>query len=220
LNTVLLGPPGAGKGTQAAVIRERAGGPHISTGDLFRAALKDESPLGRQVRQYLESGQLVPDDVTSAMVAQRLAQADCAKGCVLDGYPRTVAQAGDLDRILAEGGSRLDLVLYFDVTEATAIERLSGRRLCKQCGAGYHVKYMPPKKAGTCDRCGAVLIQRTDDREETIRERLAVYDRQTRALVDAYAGRGLLRRIDANAAPEVVADAVRAAVDEARRSAR
>lgn len=215
MNIVLLGPPGAGKGTQAAKIRRKYGVVHISTGDLFRAALKDESELGKSVKEYLESGRLVPDEVTSAVVARRIDQPDCAQGSMLDGYPRTLKQAADLDKLLEERSRKLDLVLYFDVTETTAVERLSGRRMCKTCGAGYHVKHMPPKQENLCDRCRSELIQRTDDRPETIRERLNVYTEQTKALVKEYKSRGLLRRVDANKAPEEVAAAVFAVLDGA-----
>lgn len=210
---VLLGPPGAGKGTQAKFIQARYNVAHISTGDLFRAALGENSDLGRKVKSYLESGQLVPDDVTCAMVAQRVAKPDCAKGFMLDGFPRTLPQAAALDKLLAALKLRLDAVMYFDVTDATAVERLGGRLTCK-CGAGYHVKYMPPKKAATCDKCGAGLIQRADDMPETIRERLRVYEKQTAALIEEYKRRGLLRRVDANVAPEAVTASVVAELDK------
>lgn len=205
---VLLGPPGAGKGTQAARIGERYGVAHVSTGDLFRAALEDESELGRSVKEYLDSGRLVPDEVTSAMVARRINDGDCAAGFMLDGYPRTPVQAEDLGGMLSARGRRLDVVLLFDVSEATAVERLGGRRMCGGCGAGYHVKFMPPRVADVCDVCGAALRRRADDRPETIRDRLKVYAAQTRALVAVYAAQGLLRRVDANDSPESVAAAV------------
>lgn len=213
MNIALLGPPGAGKGTQAAKICEKYGVVHISTGDLFRAALKDESDLGRSVKEYLDSGRLVPDEVTSAMVARRIEAPDCADGFMLDGYPRTPRQAEDLSQMLADGGRRLDAAILFDVTEATAVERLSGRRSCPQCGSGYHVKYMPPQTDGVCDECGVALILRTDDEADTIRERLKVYASQTRALVKMYAAAGLLLRVDANGSPETVTDAVSAALE-------
>lgn len=212
---VLLGPPGAGKGTQAKEIQARYSLPHISTGDMFRAAMKQESELGRMVKGYLETGKLVPDEVTSAVVADRVAQKDCAKGFMLDGYPRTVAQAESLDEILKKSGRKLNAVLYFDVSEATAVERLSGRLLCPKCGAGYHIKYMTPKRDRICDKCGAGLIQRADDKEETIRERLRVYANQTEALVKEYERRGLLRRVDADRAPEEVTQAAFQALDKA-----
>ena len=210
---VLLGPPGAGKGTQAEQIRKRYGVAHVSTGDMFRAATKQQSDLGRTVRGYLESGTLVPDEVTSRVVAERLSQPDCADGVMLDGYPRTLGQAKALDGILTAKGASLDAVVYFDVTEETAVKRLSGRLTCPSCGAGYHRTYMPPKRDGQCDQCGAKLVQRADDHEETIRGRLKVYASQTEALVAEYDRRGVLRRIDANLAPREVTKAVFAALD-------
>ncbi len=216
MNIVLLGPPGAGKGTQAKKIRERYGLVHLSTGDLFRAALKDESELGRKVKSYLDSGKLVPDEVTSAMVARRIEQPDCEAGCMFDGYPRTLRQAADLARLLEERNRKLDAVLYFDVSDETAVERLSGRRLCKQCGASYHIKYMPPKEDGRCDKCGGELIQRSDDRPETIRDRLRVYEEQTSALVAEYEREGLLHKIDANGPPETVTALVMNALAEVK----
>ncbi len=205
---VLLGPPGAGKGTQAKEIEERYAVAHISTGDMFRAATKQEDELGRTVRGYLESGQLVPDDVTSRVVADRIGRPDCQRGFMLDGYPRTIGQAEALDRVLSDRGRRLDAVLYFDVSEETAVERLSGRLTCPACGAGYHKKYMPPTSDGRCDRCGGELTQRADDSPETIRERLRVYARQTEALIAAYEARGILHRIDANRSPSDVTAAL------------
>jgi len=217
---VLLGPPGAGKGTQARQIQERYGLPQISTGDLFRAAMGSESPLGRSVKDYIESGRLVPDEVTSAVVAERIAQPDCRKGFMLDGFPRTLPQAQALDALLAARRLPLDAVLYFDVTDAVAVERLSGRRTCGRCNANYHVQHMPPKKAGFCDRCGGALTQRPDDQPETIRKRLEVYAQQTRALVAEYDRRGVLYRIASDEAPEKVTASVFAILDKiwARRS--
>jgi adenylate kinase len=211
---VLLGPPGAGKGTQARQIQERYGPAQISTGDLFRAAMGRESPLGRSVKGYIESGRLVPDEVTSAVVAERIAEPDCRKGFMLDGFPRTLPQAQALDGLLAARGLPLDAVLYFDVTDEVAIERLSGRRTCSKCNANYHVRHMPPKEAGRCDRCGSALTQRPDDKPETIRKRLEVYVQQTRALVEEYERRGLLRRIASGETPEKVTESVFAILDK------
>lgn len=213
---VLLGPPGAGKGTQARQIQERYGLPQISTGDLFRAAMGRDSPLGRSVKRYIESGRLAPDEVTSAVVAERIGEPDCRKGFMLDGFPRTLPQAQALDALLAERSLPLDAVLYFDVTDAVAIERLSGRRMCSRCNANYHERHMPPKQAGRCDRCGSALTQRPDDQPDTIRRRLQVYEQQTRALVEEYDRRGLLRRIASDEAPEKVAASVFAVLDEIR----
>lgn len=205
---ILLGPPGAGKGTQAARIRSRYALPHISTGDLFRAATAEHSELGHRVKGCLDAGQLVPDKVTSEMVAQRIEQPDCRGGFMLDGFPRTMGQVSALDEILAERNLKLDVVLFFGVTDDTAVERLSGRLLCERCGAGFHKKHMPPKQEGVCDKCGGPLVQRADDMPETIKERLRVYDAQTSALVREYDCRGLLRRVDANETPRAVAAAV------------
>ena len=210
---VLLGPPGAGKGTQAKRIQERYNLAHISTGDLFREALEEDGKLGRSVKEYLDSGRLVPDELTSAVVAKRIERPDCANGVMLDGYPRTPNQAGALDEMLANRGRMLRLVLYLDVTERTAVERLGGRLTCRECGLGYHVKHMPPRKPGECDRCGGELYQRADDKPDTVRERLKVYAEQTRALVEDYKRRGLLRRIDANSGPEEVTAAVETVMD-------
>ena len=201
---VLLGPPGAGKGTQAKRIQSRLGLAHVSTGDLFRDAMAEDSDLGRSVKGYLESGRLVPDELTSAVVGKRIERPDCRAGIMLDGFPRTVAQGNALDEMLKARALKLDAVLFFDVTERTAIERLSGRRMCKACGAGYHLKYMPPREADKCDACGEELYQRTDDRPETIRDRLQVYGEQTSSLVHEYERRGLLRKIDANGPPEEI----------------
>ena len=211
---VLLGPPGAGKGTQARQIQERYGLPQISTGDLFRAAMGGESPLGRSVKGYIESGRLVPDEVTSAVVAERIGEPDCGKGFMLDGFPRTVPQAQALDALLAERRLKLDAVLYFDVSDAVAIERLSGRRMCSRCNANYHERNMPPKQAGRCDRCGGALTQRPDDQPETIRKRLQVYAQQTRTLVEEYDRRKLLHRIASGETPEKVSASVFAVLDE------
>ncbi|EKP94868.1 adenylate kinase [Thermaerobacter subterraneus] len=194
---IFLGPPGAGKGTQAARLAQRAGVPQIATGDMFRAAVREGTPLGLEAKRYMEAGQLVPDQVTLGLVRERLAQPDCRKGFLLDGFPRTVPQAEGLNEVLAGLGARLDGVLYFDVPDAVVVERLSGRRVCPACGATYHVRFEPPQVEGRCDRCGAELVQRSDDREETVRQRLAVYRQQTEPLVRYYREAGLLHTVDA-----------------------
>ena len=195
---IFLGPPGAGKGTQAARLAERAGVPQIATGDMFRAAVREGTPLGLEAKRYMEAGQLVPDEVTLGLVRERLAQPDCRAGFLLDGFPRTVAQAEGLKDVLAGLGVRLDGVLYFDVPDAVVVERLSGRRVCPACGATYHVRFDPPRVEGRCDRCGAELVQRADDREETVRQRLAVYREQTEPLVRYYREAGLLHTVEAD----------------------
>ncbi|PZN09417.1 MULTISPECIES: adenylate kinase [Thermaerobacter] len=195
---IFLGPPGAGKGTQAARLAQRAGVPQIATGDMFRAAVREGTPLGREAKRYMDAGQLVPDHVTLGLVRERLAQPDCRAGFLLDGFPRTVAQAEGLEAVLAELGVGLDGVLYFDVPDAVVVERLSGRRVCPACGATYHVRFDPPQVEGRCDRCGAELVQRPDDREETVRQRLEVYRRQTQPLVDYYRDAGLLHTVAAD----------------------
>lgn len=193
-----MGPPGAGKGTQAAKIAEHFGIPHISTGDIFRAAINSGSELGRKLKQFLDAGKLVPDEVTIAVVRERLEQPDCENGFLLDGFPRTIPQAEALDQILREMGTELDIVLNISVAPEIIVQRLSGRRICRNCGATYHVKFQPPKHPGVCDRCGGKLYQRSDDNEETVKERLDVYTKQTAPLLDYYRKRGLLTQVDGN----------------------
>jgi adenylate kinase len=196
MRVILLGPPGAGKGTQAKLIEERAEVPHISTGDILRRAVAAETPLGREAKVYMDRGELVPDALVINMMQQRFAEDDCRRGFLLDGFPRTVAQGEALEEMLGDCGMPIDHVLQLVVTRAELIRRLGGRRTCRRCGAMYHLAYDPPKRAGTCDRCGGDLFQRTDDREETIIARLDVYDRQTAPLSTFYRSRGLLREID------------------------
>ncbi len=188
MRLVLLGAPGVGKGTQADAICAARGVPHVSTGDMFRAAMTDGSELGARVKGFVESGKLVPDDVTAELVSRRLQAADCSKGFLLDGFPRTVGQAERLEKILAGLKAGLDAVIYMTASEETVVERLSGRRMCsnKACGANYHVKFKAPKKEGVCDLCGSALYQRADDTEATIRGRLKVFREQTEPLVAWY----------------------------------
>lgn len=193
---VLLGPPGAGKGTQAKLLQEQFAACQISTGDILRQAVAQQTPLGREAGQYINRGALVPDEVIVNLVAERLKEKNCEKGFILDGFPRTIPQAESLDHILKEMKLSLNGVLSVQVPEQTIIERLAGRRTCKNCGALSHVVFDPPKKPGICDRCGGELIQRDDDREETVANRLRVYDNQTAPLVSYYRERGLLREID------------------------
>ncbi len=194
-NLVFLGPPGAGKGTQAKMLSQKLGLLHISTGDILRSAVEKKTPLGVKAKEYMERGELVPDDLIIALIEEVLPQQG---GFVLDGFPRTVAQAKALDRLLDSKGMSLSAVILFDVPDDTVVERLSGRRICPRCGAVYHLRYNPPREDEICDRCGARLIQREDDREEVIRKRLSVYREQTAPLVEYYSKRDILVKLDAS----------------------
>jgi adenylate kinase len=196
LNIVLMGLPGAGKGTQASRILEVLDIPHISTGDMFRAAVKEETPLGLEAKSYMEQGQLVPDRVTIGIVRERLGKDDCANGFLLDGFPRTVPQAEALDELTKELHRAIDFVLYIEVSEEELLKRLTGRRICRDCGASYHVVFAPPKVEGVCDRCGGELYQRADDSAETVQERLKVNLEQTRHLLHYYESTGKLHRVN------------------------
>jgi adenylate kinase len=196
MNLVFLGPPGSGKGTQARLLQEREGIPRISTGDILRAAVAAGTPLGRQAAGYLARGELVPDDIMIAVVEDRLRQPDTRRGFVLDGFPRTRAQADALDRILAAQGRRLDAVVYFQVSDTTVVRRLAGRRVCRAAGHIYHVEFHPPRVPGRCDLDGSPLDQREDDREETVRRRLEVYRRETEPLAEYYRSRGIFTVVD------------------------
>jgi adenylate kinase len=195
MRIILLGPPGAGKGTQAKLLIERLQVPQISTGDMLRAAVQNGTPLGRQAKAFMDRGALVPDDVIIGLVRERLQAPDSARGYILDGFPRTVAQAEALEKTLADLRLSLDHVLCLDVPSEDLVVRIAGRRTCRQCGAMSHVRFSPTKREGVCDACGGETYQRDDDREETVRRRLTVYAEQTAPLVRFYAGRGLLRRI-------------------------
>jgi adenylate kinase len=195
MRIILLGPPGAGKGTQAKLLVERLGVPQISTGDMLRTAVKDGSPLGREAKAFMDRGALVPDAVIIGLVRERLQGSDCARGYILDGFPRTVAQAEALETALAGLRVRLDHVLCLDVPTEDLVVRIAGRRTCRQCGAMSHVRFSPTKREGICDACGGETYQRDDDREDTVRRRLGVYAEQTAPLVRLYEGRGLLRRV-------------------------
>jgi len=195
---IFLGPPGVGKGTQAKEAAAANGVPHISTGDILRAEVGAGSGLGAQAKAYMDKGELVPDDLVVEMVALRLAQPDCAHGYLLDGFPRTMAQAAALEAKLAERGETIDRVLYFSAPDEVLIRRLSGRRTCPNCKAGFHVETMPPKTEGVCDHCGAELIQRDDDKPETVRNRLEVYAARTAELIDHYENAGNLTEIDSS----------------------
>lgn len=205
---LLMGPPGAGKGTQAASLVEKFAIPHISTGDMFRAAVKEGTELGRQAKACMDAGQLVPDNVTIGIVGERLAKADCKKGFILDGFPRTVDQADALDKILVSLEIKLTRVLNIDVPAEELIARAVGRRICKKCGATYHVTFKPTAKAGICDACGGETYQRADDSEATMKNRLSVYVSQTKPLIDYYQNAGLYTEVDGRQAINKVFDDV------------
>ncbi|NQT19673.1 MAG: adenylate kinase [Planctomycetes bacterium] len=195
MKTVLLGPPGAGKGTQAEHIARKYEIPHISTGDMLRQATKNQTPVGLEAAGYIDKGELVPDDVIVRMVKERLGRPDCRKGFILDGFPRNLQQGKALAHTLDELGTDLDAVVYINVPEHDVIDRLSGRQTCRNCGEGYHVKYMPPKNKGVCDKCGGQLYQRTDDNAQTIKNRLEIYRQQTADLISYYDSINLLVEI-------------------------
>jgi len=196
MNILFMGPPGAGKGTQAERIVEQFGIPHISTGDAFRLAMKEGTPLGLKAKEYVDQGLLVPDDVTNGIVRERLQQDDCKNGFLLDGYPRTPAQAEPLDGMLKETGRRIDHVISLVVDRDMLLKRLTGRRICKSCGATYHILFNPPKQEGVCDKCGGELYQRSDDTEEKVGTRLDEYLSKTEPLLRYYRDQGLLREVD------------------------
>jgi adenylate kinase len=196
MNLVLMGLPGAGKGTQAERIVENYSIPHISTGDMFRAAIKEGTPLGIKAKSFMDQGHLVPDEVTIGIVRERLSKDDCENGFLLDGFPRTVAQADALEGMLTELGKSIDYVINIDVDQSILMERLTGRRICKNCGSTYHLVFNPPANAGVCDKCGGELYQRADDNAETVGNRLEVNLEQTKPLLDFYNAKGYLRNID------------------------
>ncbi|HEY89639.1 MAG TPA: adenylate kinase [Thermoflexia bacterium] len=209
---ILLGPPASGKGTQATKLRAALELPHIASGDLFRYNLKHQTELGLKAKGYMEQGELVPDAITIRMVMARLRQPDCAGGALLDGFPRTIAQAEALEAALAEEEAQVNLVLNIVVPDDVLVERVTGRRLCRECGASYHVKFLPPQAAGICDKCGGELYQRPDDTEETVRTRIAVYWEQTSPLVDYYRQQSVLVDIDGNQSVEKVTESLTAKV--------
>lgn len=195
MNLILLGPPGSGKGTQSHLLHARLKVPSISTGDIFRAACRKKTPLGRKAERFISNGQLVPDEIVIGIIKQRLAQPDCNSGYILDGFPRTIAQAEALTRILGEKGKKLDAVVNFDVADDELVRRTSGRRLCRQCETSYHLDFAPPKQAGICDRCGGELYQREDDHVATVERRLQVYKDQTSPLIAYYKKEGILKNV-------------------------
>mgnify|MGYP001431501368 FL=1 len=209
---VLLGPPGAGKGTQAQIIAREFGLTHVSSGDLFRENLKNQTELGKLAQGYMNRGELVPDDVTIAMVKERISRSDCANGALLDGFPRTPAQADALAGMLAELGGKVHCVPYISVPAEVLIERLGGRWTCPQCGRVYHEKYNPPRTTGVCDDDGATLIQRDDDKAETVERRIRVYMEQTMPLIEYYRRQGLLVEVDGTKSIEEVSRDILAAI--------
>jgi adenylate kinase len=192
---ILMGPPGCGKGTQAKRLEEEFGLPQLSTGDLLRKAVKESTPVGIKAKDIMERGDLVPDDIIVGVMRERMSKNDCRNGFILDGFPRTVAQAEALRELLKESGTELSAVINIDIEDGEVIRRLTGRRQCGLCGSTYHVEFSPPKKDMLCDKCGAPLIQRSDDKEDTVKARLSVYRRQTAPLISYYEKQGLLKNI-------------------------
>lgn len=208
MNLILLGPPGAGKGTQAAKIIEKYDIPHISTGDIFRENIKKGTELGKKAQEYMNRGELVPDELVVEIATDRLAKDDCSGGFLLDGFPRTVFQAEELDKFLEARGSKIDHVLDIEVGRDELMVRLTGRRVCKTCGASFHVVNIPPKQEGVCDVCGAELLQRADDNEETASNRIEVYNNETRPLIDYYEKAGNISHIDGTTGLDNVFDTI------------
>ena len=208
-----MGPPGVGKGTQAVRLRDAVGGVHVSTGDMLREAVQAGTPLGQRVREFLEQGALVPDELMGDVIAARLGRPDAAGGFLLDGFPRTAAQVEILDRVLGRLGMRLDAVYLLRAPRREIVSRLAGRRVCPKCLAVYHLDNRPPRSAGVCDACGSALVERSDDTEAVILERLEVFERQTLPAAEAYRHRGLLHEVDATGDPDAVFERLRAAVE-------
>ena len=196
MKIIMLGAPGAGKGTQAQMIADKYNIPHISTGDIFRANIKNGTELGKKAKEYMDQGQLVHDELTVQLLLDRVKNDDCKEGYVLDGFPRTIPQANVLDEELSKLGDHVDFSINVDVPDENIIHRMSGRRACLKCGATYHVDYIPPKKDGICDTCGSDLVQRDDDKPETVKKRLEVYHDQTQPLIDYYDKKNILRTVD------------------------
>lgn len=196
MKIIMLGAPGAGKGTQAKMIAEKYQVPHVSTGDIFRANIKNGTELGKEAKKYMDQGQLVPDELTVKILLDRVAQDDCANGYVLDGFPRTIPQAQVLDEALTKLGESIDYAINVDVPDENIVRRMSGRRACLSCGATYHIEHIPPKKEGVCDTCGSALVLRDDDKPETVLNRLKVYHDQTQPLIDFYTEKNVLKTVD------------------------
>ena len=210
MKIIMLGAPGAGKGTQAKKIAEKCGIPHISTGDIFRANIKNGTELGMEAKKYMDQGLLVPDELTVRILLDRVAQDDCKNGYVLDGFPRTIPQAEVLDSELTKLGDHIDYAINVDVPDENIVKRMSGRRACLTCGATYHIEHVPPKKEGICDVCGSELVLRDDDKPETVKNRLNVYHEQTQPLIDFYTEKGVLKTVDGTVPMEEVFAAITA----------
>lgn len=208
MKIIMLGAPGAGKGTQAKRIAEKYGIPHISTGDIFRANIKEGTELGLKAKGYMDQGLLVPDEVTIGMLLDRIHQADCKNGYVLDGFPRTIPQAESLNKALADMGEAIDFAIDVDVPDENIVNRMGGRRACLSCGATYHVEFNPTKADGICDACGAQTVLRDDDKPETVQKRLTVYHDQTQPLIDYYKNQGILKSVDGTQPMDSVFDAI------------
>lgn len=208
MKIVMLGAPGAGKGTQADRIAEKYSIPHISTGDIFRANLRNGTELGKKAKTYMDAGELVPDSLTVDLVIDRIAQDDCAAGYILDGFPRTIPQAEAFTKALAEKGLKVDYAINVDVPDDNIVKRMSGRRSCPACGATYHIVFMAPKQEGICDNCGSALVQRADDKPETVLNRLRVYHESTQPLIDYYKQAGVLYDVDGTMAMDEVFSAI------------
>ncbi|MBM3243688.1 MAG: adenylate kinase [Candidatus Omnitrophica bacterium] len=205
---ILLGPPGAGKGTQAKSLAEELRVPHVSTGDILRQNVKDSTQLGKEAKSFMEKGLLVPDELMAKMLQERFSKEDLINGFILDGYPRNISQAKTLEEIFAQANLDIDFVVYLDSSDSVIIQRLSGRLVCSKCAANFHIKNMPPKKENTCDRCGAALYQRSDDKVETIKKRLDVYKKEASELVAYYEKQNKLHRLDADCDARIVLDQI------------
>lgn len=210
MKIIMLGAPGAGKGTQSKMIADKYGVPHISTGDIFRANIKNGTELGMEAKKYMDQGLLVPDELTVRILLDRVAQDDCKNGYVLDGFPRTIPQAEVLDSELTKLGDHIDYAINVDVPDENIVKRMSGRRACLTCGATYHIEHVPPKKEGICDVCGSELVLRDDDKPETVKNRLNVYHEQTQPLIDFYTEKGVLKTVDGTVPMEEVFAAITA----------
>lgn len=210
MKIIMLGAPGAGKGTQAKMIADKYGVPHISTGDIFRANIKNGTELGMEAKKNMDQGLLVPDELTVRILLDRVAQDDCKNGYVLDGFPRTIPQAEVLDSELTKLGDHIDYAINVDVPDENIVKRMSGRRACLTCGATYHIEHVPPKKEGICDVCGSELVLRDDDKPETVKNRLNVYHEQTQPLIDFYTKKGVLKTVDGTVPMEEVFAAITA----------